>query len=96
MLLEMKRTSNKDAGLYVSRKQEFKGSNTFGELNNNGYAVYSYGHHFPIYFYSNDMKQWFMNNEKYSVSTSKQQTQLHPNEECIGIDTKELKFLINK
>ena len=70
------RTSNINASKYVSCKIPFKGSNTFAEYTNGVYMVYSYGYHFPIYAYKNG--KWFGNKNKYSVTTSKHQSQLKP------------------
>lgn len=36
------------------------------------YVVYSYGHHFPMYVWMDD--QWFGNESKYGVTTSKHQS----------------------
>ena len=76
------RISNKDARGAVEARQHFTGSNTFGEWTQNSksrdkvYVVYSYGVHFPMYAYEGG--HWYENVDKYSVSTSKQQTQLRP------------------
>lgn len=45
---------------------------------NIGYAVYSYGSHFPIYFYDKETDQWYGNNEKYSSTTSRHQSYARP------------------
>lgn len=73
----MKRIANKNAMHYVTNKLDFKGSNTKGiNINENLYVVYSYGEHFPIFVNVNG--EWFLNKDRYSVSTSKHQSQLHP------------------
>ena len=72
----MNKTSNKNADQYTSQRMPFTGSNTFGEWNESCYVVYSYGYHFPMYVYKRGI--WYENSDKYSVSTSKQQTQLRP------------------
>ena len=77
----MLKTSNKNASIYTSKKQDFRGANTFGSWKvttnkNPVYVVYSYGYHFPIYVFKAGI--WYENGDKYSVSTSKQQTQLRP------------------
>ena len=79
--------ANKDCAPYVTEKKAFQGSNLFGEwdgptewLPNNTpstpYVVYSYGYHFPIYIWLDGV--WYENTDKYSVSTSKHQTQARP------------------
>lgn len=99
------RTSNKDARQYVQRKVEFKGSNTFAELlsPDDGvatfrYVVYSYGHHYPMFvaeWQAGDRENatWYENSDRYSVSTSKQRSQLHPHTETTKCNTKAMKAL---
>jgi|TARA_R110000824_G_scaffold400391_1_gene607833 hypothetical protein len=87
--------SNKDGGLYTTNFHEFKGNNTFAEYNESGvYTVYSYGYHFPMYVFKD--LTWYENSDKYSVSTSKQQTQMRPNSvtEFKLKNTEQLKRLI--
>tara|TARA_Y100000310_G_scaffold212834_1_gene213710 strand:+ start:293 stop:613 length:321 start_codon:yes stop_codon:yes gene_type:complete len=95
--------ANNKARQYVTDKVEFDGSNTFGRwygsLSNGKppvYVVFSYGYHFPMFAYING--EWFENNEKYSITTSKQQSQLRP--ACFGdiylIDGDRLRANINE
>jgi len=88
------KTSNKNARTYVQSFKPFKGSNTFGITigNGDGYAVYSYGTHFPLFVYLNG--QWFENGERYSVSTSKHRSQLHPLAETQKVSTSDLHQII--
>ena len=89
----MQKIANRNGSEYTSKLVAFKGNNTFALWEKVGcYVVYSYGDHFPIYACIGGM--WYMNSDKYSASTSKQQTQLHPLEECIEVDTKTLKQLV--
>ncbi len=91
----MIRTSNINSSKYTTLKKEFKGHNLFAVKENGCYVVYSYGKHFPIYVYKN--KYWYMNKEKYSISTSKQQTQSRPDtKRIIKKSTYELFKLIDK
>lgn len=69
------RTSNTRARDVVTNKIPFKGSNTNGEYRNGSYVVFSYDW-YPIFVFKDG--QWFENEEKYSVSTSKQTSQLRP------------------
>ena len=83
------RTSNKNAREAVQKRLPFKASNTFGEWKGNGFAVYSYGYHFPMFLYDSVSRVWFKNADKYSVSTSRQQSQLNPLADGMsGMDTK--------
>ena len=92
----MERISNRNASSYVHKKKEFQGNNTYGRWENtNIYAVYSYGTHFPIYVYDKSYDVWFGNKKKYSKTTSKHQTQLHPNEEVSDwMSTQDLQKII--
>lgn len=56
------------------------------------YVVYSYGTHFPMFIYLGNT--WYENSDKYSVTTSKQQTQAHPQMDTIKMTTKEMKELL--
>ena len=83
------KTSNKNARELVEKRETFKGSNTFSSIHTrtkgNIYAVYSYGYHFPMYIFK--AGKWYANSDKYSVSTSKHQTQLRPH---INLETNRL------
>lgn len=89
------RIANQDGREYVKRRQIFRGSHTFSEEKNGVYAVYSYGYHFPMYAWIKGV--WFANKDKYSQSTSRQQSQMRPWSvpELIYLNTKELQNLIN-
>ena len=90
----MIRTSNIKCSEYVNNKIEFKANNIFSEhiKKDKLYIVYSYGHHFPMYIkYKNT---WYENSDKYSVSTSKQQSQSRPSYKTKLKTTKQLKDII--
>ena len=70
------KTANFKARQYVQNRQTFTGNNTFGEHVGNAYVVYSYGYHWPLFVYVDG--QWYENADRYSVSTSKHRSQLHP------------------
>lgn len=72
---------------YVQRKEHFDGANVYARWHRrNGaltskqtiYVVYSYGNHFPMFVYDADAEVWVENSDRYSVTTSKHRTQLHP------------------
>lgn len=92
------RIANKDAQAYVDRAEPFQGSNLFGEYedsdegSNTPYVVYSYGYHFPMFIYLGN--SWYENSDKYSVSTSKQQSQTRPTMETVKLNTKDMKKLL--
>jgi len=94
----MKKIANKNGSEYTTDKMEFTGNNTFARWENGAYVVYSYGYHFPMFVYRGT--QWYENSDKYSVSTSKQQTQCRPklydnNSYIQKVNTSELKLLIS-
>ena len=69
------RVANTDAKDVIRKRLSFRGNNLFSESLINGYVVYSYGHHFPLFVYVNKARQWYGNSEKYSSTTSKHKTQ---------------------
>ena len=82
----MATTSNKNAYSQVMAKEKFTASNMFAEwitcwnddVRNELYVVYSYGRHFPMWIWDKNVGQWIGNKEKYSRSTSRQQSQTKP------------------
>ena len=71
------KTSNKSGRDLVTGRIPFNGSNTHGTYLKSGkiYVVYSYNW-YPIFVYKDG--QWFENQNKYSISTAKQMSQLRP------------------
>ncbi len=69
------RTANTRARYVVNNKIPFQGSNTHGEYRNGVYVVFSYDW-YPIFVFKDG--QWFENENRYSVSTGKQMSQLRP------------------
>lgn len=92
----MTKTTNSNARLFVQNRQEFTGSNTFGRWVNGNYVVYSYGLHFPLFVWCAFNAEWYQNSDKYSATTSKHKTQLHPWFFGKSLNTNELQTLINK
>ena len=73
----MVKVSNINARGFVTGCVEFKGSHIFGRWEGKSvYVVYSYGLHFPMY--AKIRGAWYANKDKYSVSTSRQQSQCGP------------------
>lgn len=70
--------SNRSARECVEKNIEFDANNIFARWIDNGrrYAVYSYGFHWPMYVF--EQGQWFGNEDKRSVTTSKHATQTRP------------------
>ena len=74
------RIPNYRARAFVETRAEFDGSNLYGQWLNDGkwYVVFSYGSHWPLHAYSEELDAWFSNEDKYSVSTSKHKSQTWP------------------
>jgi len=82
------RVNNSEMGGCVNRKEEFDNHNKTvtarwvnplgSEMLGSVYVVYSYGDHFPMYMYSQRMDRWFGNKGRYSVTTSRHQSQCRP------------------
>jgi len=99
----MKATSNKNARVLVNGLTDFKGSNTFAETNAPTetrptylYVVYSYGYHFPMYvaeWFEGGTPTWYENTDKYSRSTTRQQSHTRPSSPTIPMDTEQMKRL---
>lgn len=71
------RVANHSAREYVKNRKPFKGSNCWGEkAGPDRYVVYSYGTHFPMFVY--DSGKWYGNKDRYSRSTNRRYSQLHP------------------
>jgi len=85
----MSKISNARARDFVQVCAPFKGSNTFAESISGIYVVFSYGYHFPMFVCVNGT--WYENADKFSRSTSKQQSQLHPLCPTEKLDTATLK-----
>ena len=90
--------SNAKARPAVQTLSPFTGNNTFGEWSGSAYTVFSYGHHFPLFVFKDGI--WYENSDKYSVSatkysqtTSKHRSQLHPLEETVKASTSDLQRL---
>jgi hypothetical protein len=88
MNMSKKRVANKDISTYIDKLEIVEGSNIFTEnsgklpdnpeTDDNHYIVYSYGWHFPMYIYCRQADLWYGNSDRYSVSTTKHQSQARP------------------
>lgn len=85
------KVANSKARSFVQLLKPFTGNNTFAEVRNGVYVVFSYGDHFPLFVYLNGV--WFENEDKFSRSTSKQQGQLHPLCDTQKLSTKALQSI---
>ena len=91
------KTSNQNCSELGANLIEFKANNIFSDYikYDKLYVIYSYGYHFPMYVkYKNT---WYENSDKYSVSTSKQQTQTRQSYNTKLKTSQQLKdFIYNK
>ena len=84
--MSAKYIANGKAREYVREHKVFKGSNIWSEWYEQGvgadivkrYVVYSYRYNFPLFIYEPLSDTWYENSTKYSRTTSKHKTQLHP------------------
>lgn len=84
------KTSNRQARTFVQRLHPFQGNNLYGTYfctnpssanpGDSGYAVFSYGEHWPLFIsvYLDGQDVWFENTDRHSVTTSKHRSQTHP------------------
>lgn len=86
--------ANRDARRYVQSRTLFTGSNLFSQYSHDGYAVLSYGVHWPLFIHSNGM--WFENEERHSVTTSKHRSQSHPHCPTVLLSHYWMKKLFNE
>ena len=80
--------ANGDARKYVQERKLFRGNHTFGDWFEQGidgtkdivkrYVVYSYRYDFPLFVWDGLSNTWFENTTKFSQTTSKHRSQLHP------------------
>ena len=94
--MKTSKVANGDCRPLVQEHKPFRGSNMFAMTFNRGfdnerYVVYSWGEHFPMFIYTNGC--WFENEDKFSRSTTKHQTQAHPRRPTILLSTYWMKIL---
>ena len=85
----MIKTTNAKARSFVQSMTPFKAANTFGMDINGVFVVFSYGQHFPLF--ANVAGVWYENTDRYSVTTSKHRSQLHPQVATVPLNTQLLK-----
>ena len=92
----MVRLANTELRGPIKRREMFQtnSGSVFPRRTGSLYVVYSYGTHFPMWVYDGRIAQWFGNSDRYSVTTSKHQTQTRPNVTMTMCDTRTLKQII--
>ncbi len=93
------KTTNSKCKVFVQAKQSFEANNLkavwrYVSLNEGLYIIYSYNW-YPLFVYDKAQDKWFENSEKYSVSTSKQRGQCHPQVETILKTLEEIQDFIS-
>jgi hypothetical protein len=96
--------ANRDARQYVQRQHPFTGNNLYATFwcanpsstdpGDNGYAVFSYGAHWPLFVCVNGV--WYENEDRRSRTTSKHRSQTHPHVDTVPASTEWLIRLIRK
>lgn len=88
------KANNSDARQHVLRKEDFEAFSIFGYKENNVYAVYSWGRHFPMYVFDYKASYWIGNSDGYSKSTSRHKSICKPPTVHTWVDTEHLKDII--
>ena len=105
--MSRKRVANKDISEYIDKLEVVEGSNIFTEnsgklpdnpeTDDNLYIVYSYGWHFPMYIHCRQANLWYGNSDRFSISTSKHQSQARPSRNVDQwLTTKEMLDMIRR
>jgi len=71
------KTTNSKSRVFTQAKQAFEASNLRAVHRNGLYIVYSYAW-YPLFVCNMESGEWLENSERYSPSTSRQQSQAHP------------------
>ena len=92
----MARLANNELRGPIKRREMFQtnSGSVFPLRTGSLYVVYSYGEHFPMWVYDGHLNLWFGNSDRYSVTTSKHQTQTRPDVTMTMCDTRTLKQII--
>jgi len=89
----MEKIANYKARNFVQSCRPFKGGSIFADTLANGiYVVWSYGRHWPLFARLGD--QWYENDDRYSVTTSKHRSQCHPLTETVKVSCADLLKII--
>jgi hypothetical protein len=94
----MTTVSNREIRNLVTNREVFKTHNgtVFSENKDNLYVVYSYGHHFPMYAYDAEAREWFGNADKYSPTTSRHQSYARPDSSVEFMPSELLRSLVDR
>jgi len=71
------KTTNSKSRVFTQAKQAFEASNLRAVHRDGLYIVYSYSW-YPLFVCNMETGEWLENSERYSPSTSRQQSQSHP------------------
>lgn len=87
------RTSNRNSAQFAHKLHNFTANNLHGINQSKFYIVYSYGW-YPLFLYEYSTGIWYENSTKYSVSTSKQKSQVRPTCDTIERTYNEIKEML--
>jgi hypothetical protein len=102
--------ANRDARSFVQRLHPFQGNNLYGtyfctnpssgDMGDSGYAVCSYGGHWPLFIAMTlepyGPTVWFENQDRHSVTTSKHRSQSHPHTDTTLLSKDQMVLLYRK
>jgi hypothetical protein len=87
------KTSNRNSAQFANKLLNFQANNLHGINEGKFYIVYSYNW-YPLFLYEYSTGTWYENSTKYSVSTSKQKTQVRPTYSAIERTYNEIKQML--
>lgn len=86
------KTANRGARRFVQNRQSFSANNLYGIAIGNRYTVFSYGDHWPLFYY--DGSTWYGNRDKYSVTTSRHYSQARPQADITEVSADTMRALV--
>lgn len=92
----MAKIANGNARLFVKSRMEFTGSNLYARwVTDTLYVVYSYGDHFPLWIYDQNLDHWLENGDRYSKTTTTHKSRTNPySENTIVLPNDHMKAVI--
>lgn len=90
----MPKIANRNVRSLVQNRKCFKANNIFAEANGNNYVVFSYGYHYPMFAFVDNV--WYENSIIFSVTTTKHKSQCRPIPDTVKLETNEIKNLLHQ
>lgn len=89
----MSYTKLNDMRRLVENRIDFEGNSVEALYRNGMYTVYSYGYHFPMYIYDEDV-EWLGNESKWGTTTSRHQSKCRPNNVRVWLNTEQMQEVL--